>query len=167
MSVSFYACDSVTHQGVTNTWFTPQEIIKPLGHFDLDPCTQTYRPFDTAADHICEDMGEDGFASQWEGRVWLNPPYGKETARWLEKLSRHGNGVALIFARMDTQWAQNMGRVADAGNFRKGRIAFVKVNGEKSTNAATGSMLLAFGQNNVEPISRLPGVVFKKSEIFS
>jgi hypothetical protein len=112
-------------------------------------------------------MGEDGFVSQWSGRVWLNPPYGKETSRWLEKLADHGNGVALIFARMDTQWAQNMLRKADAVNFLKGRIAFIRVSGKKATNAGMGSMLLAFGQNNVEPISRLPGVVFKKSQIFS
>jgi len=49
---SFLACDSVTHEGQTNTWFTPREILTALGPFDLDPCTQSFRPFDTAARHI-------------------------------------------------------------------------------------------------------------------
>lgn len=162
---AFFACDSVTHEGQTNTWFTPQEIVTTLGPFDLDPCTQTFRPYDTAARHICEDAGECGLASKWEGRVWLNPPYGKAIPKWLGKLADHGNGIALVFSRTETGWGQAMIGRADAVNFIKGRIAFIRKDGKPSTNAGTGSMLLAFGRENVEAIKRLPGVIFMQNAL--
>ena len=157
---SFFSCDSVTHEGRTNTWFTPQKIVTALGPFDLDPCTQTFRPYDTATRHICEDLGECGLRGGWEGRVWLNPPYGKEIAKWLSKLADHGNGIALVFSRTETEWCQAMIARADAVNFLKGRIAFIRKDGVPSTNAGTGSILLAWGRENVEAIKRLPGVIF-------
>jgi hypothetical protein len=156
---SFYACDNTAHEGLTNTWFTPQEIITTLGTFDLDPCTQTYRPYDTATRHICEDAGECGLASKWEGRVWLNPPYGKTIGTWLERLVDHGNEVALVFSRTETIWAQTILKRADAVNFIAGRISFLSINGKMSSNAANGSMLLAFGEQNVEAIKRIKGTI--------
>lgn len=164
-SLSFFSCDSTTHEGLTNTWFTPPEIIATLGVFDLDPCTQTFRPYNTANNHICEDSGECGLSVNWSGRVWLNPPYGKGISKWLNKLAEHGNGIALVFSRTETEWAQNIIKKADAVNFLKGRIAFIRKDGIASTNAGTGSMLLAFGKENVEAIKKLPGVIIVGKQI--
>jgi hypothetical protein len=164
MGSAFFACDSVTHEGETNTWFTPQDIIKTLGPFDLDPCTQSYRPFDTALRHICEDKGECGLSVKWQGRVWLNPPYGRTIARWLSKLADHGDGIALVFSRTETTWAQSLLSRADSVNFLKGRIAFLRANGKPVTNAGTGSMLLAFGAANVEAIKRIEGVIYTPND---
>ena len=157
---AFFACDSVAHAGNTNTWFTPKDIITILGPFDLDPCTQSYRPFDTAKRHVCEDKGECGLTAKWEGRVWLNPPYGRMIARWLSKLADHGDGIALVFSRTETSWAQSLLARANAVNFLKGRIAFLRADGKPVTNAGTGSMLLAFGAANVEAIKRIEGVIY-------
>lgn len=162
---TFIACDSVSHEGQTNTWFTPEKLIRDLGPFDLDPCTQSYRPFDTASRHFCEDLGRDGLADKWFGRVWLNPPYGRKINLWLNKLADHGNGVALVFARTETAWGQSIIKRADAVNFISGRIAFWKQDGKPVTNAGTGSMLLAFGAANVEAIKRIEGVVFETNRL--
>jgi hypothetical protein len=35
--------------------------------------------------------------------VWLNPPYGTSTARWLARMAEHGNGIVLIYARVETR----------------------------------------------------------------
>lgn len=161
---SLFACDSVSHEGATNTWFTPQTLIKSLGPFDLDPCTQSYRPFDTALTHICEDTGQCGLTSQWRGRVWLNPPYGRMISMWLDKAFEHNNVVALVFNRSETQWGQKAIASADAVNFIKGRISFVKADGNPVTNAGTGSMLIAYGMNNVKVIQTIPGVVFTRQQ---
>lgn len=162
MSKSFTSCDSPGNIGRTNTWFTPRKLIEALGEFDLDPCTQSFRPFDTALKHICEDRGGDGLKEDWNGRVWLNPPYGKEIERWLRKMVKHGNGVALTFTRLETRWAQWVIPKADAVNFLDRRVQFLKINGKSAANSAgTGSMLLAFGKENVEAISRVPGLLFK------
>jgi hypothetical protein len=92
--------------------------------------------------------------------VWLNPPYGREIAKWLAKLADHGNGVALVFSRTETGWGQEMIQRADSVNFVKGRISFLRKDGNPATNAGSGSMLLAFGPENVEAIKRIPGVIF-------
>ena len=66
-------------------WLTPPAIIQALGEFDLDPCapSDARRPWDTAQRHFCVE--QNGLAQEWNGRVWLNPPYGLEAARWLER----------------------------------------------------------------------------------
>lgn len=60
------------------TWLTPPEIIRALGEFDLDPCCPPAMPWSTAKKMVCRP--DDGLAVTWEGRVWLNPPYGRERA---------------------------------------------------------------------------------------
>jgi hypothetical protein len=156
---SFYACSNPNHKGNTNTWFTPRTIIEPLGKFDLDPCSQSYRPFDTAWRIFCEDKDDDGLQLPWFGRVWLNPPYGRDIGKWLEKLAAHGNGIALVFARTETIWAQKAMAAATAINFLSGRISFIRADGRADTNAATGSMLLAYGGDNATAIEALPGKI--------
>lgn len=83
-------------------WLTPPEIVRALGEFDLDPCSPVNRPWDLARRNYTID--DDGLAQEWTGRVWCNPPYGDETALWLERMRIHGNGVALTFARTETAW---------------------------------------------------------------
>ena len=71
---------------LTDTWLTPPEILEALGSFDLDPCAAPDpRPWPTAAWHIARPA--DGLAATWAGRVWLNPPYGPATGRWLGRLA--------------------------------------------------------------------------------
>ena len=91
-------------EGATNIWLTPPEISRQLGNFDLDPCflPEDIRPWDTATKHYTEE--DDGLAQDWVGRVWLNPPYGKETTFWLDKMAKHNHGTALIYARTETKW---------------------------------------------------------------
>lgn len=87
--------------GRTNEWLTPPEIVAAPGPFDLDPCSPVSRPWPTARVHYT--LEDDGLSMPWAGRVWLNPPYGPETARWLQRLAGHGDGVALVFARTETE----------------------------------------------------------------
>jgi len=144
------------HQGATmkkDEWLTPPEIIEALGEFDLDPCAPVARPWSTAAKHYT--LEDNGLLMSWEGRVWLNPPYGKETGQWLGKLADHGNGVALIFARTETKtWFDCVWYKADAVLFIKGRLFFYHVDGTQSTNSSGApSALIAYGQNNVEALA--------------
>lgn len=70
----------------THVWLTPPEIIGALGPFDLDPCAApSPRPWDTALRHI--ELPEDGLTAAWSGRVWCNPPFGRETAKWLRRIA--------------------------------------------------------------------------------
>jgi hypothetical protein len=88
----------------------------------------------------------------WEGRVWLNPPYGKETIKWVKKLAAHGDGIALIFARTDTKMFQeivfpNMSGIL----FLEKRLSFCKGDGTiYPGNAGAPSVLVAFGKENAQ-----------------
>lgn len=134
-------------------WLTPPEIIKALGSFALDPCSPgDRRPWDTASIHY--DIHVNGLAKPWEGRVWLNPPYGRETAKWLDRLADHGDGVALIFARTETDmFFRHVWERADAILFLRGRLHFHHVDGRRAeANAGAPSCLVAYGARNVHAL---------------
>lgn len=134
-------------------WLTPPEIISALGEFDLDPASPGIRrPWDTAKDHY--SVFDDGLCKPWAGRVWLNPPYGRETGCWLSKLADHGNGIALIFARTETEmFFSQVWERADAVLFLRGRLHFHHVDGRRAAaNAGAPSCLVAYGRNNAEAL---------------
>ena len=132
-------------------WLTPPEIINSLGEFDVDPCTPINRPWDTALIHY--NKNDDGFTKEWHGRVWCNPPYGRETFQWINKLAAHGNGMTLIFARTETiGFHSEVWNKAYAIFFFKGRLKFHYVDGTQGQCANAPSCLVAYGQNNVEAI---------------
>ena len=135
------------HQGKTNVWLTPKDIIQRLGPFDLDPCAAPHpRPWNTATTHIVE--AEDGLSRVWSGLVWCNPPYGSQTSVWLEKLSNHsGGGIALVFARTETKWFQSVAHKASLFFFPEGRIRFCRPDGSLGDGSAGApSVFLAFGE---------------------
>jgi DNA N-6-adenine-methyltransferase (Dam) len=127
-------------------WYTPPEVFEALGiEFDLDPAAPPGGvPWVPAARHFCR--ADDGLSQPWRGRVWLNPPYGRDVGRWLERLASHGDGLALVFARTDTDWFHKAFALATAVCFIKGRLRFVSGDGNIAPSAAGApSMVLAYG----------------------
>ena len=62
--------------------------------------------------------------------MWLNSPYGPETALWLEALVRHGDGIALLFARTETEMFHRwVWREAASVFFLEGRLHFYDLKG--------------------------------------
>ncbi len=140
------------NEGVTNVWLTPPEIVKALGPFDLDPCAMVDQPWRTAKKQFTAE--DDGFTQEWKGRVWCNPPYGRWSGAWLERMAEHRNGIALIFARTETaMFFEQVWEKADALLFLKGRLFFYRPDGVQAKhNAGAPSVVLAYGQNNVKAL---------------
>lgn len=133
-------------------WLTPPELLDKLGAFDLDPCSPINRTWPTAAHHLT--IIDDGLRHPWQGRVWLNPPYGDQTGRWLERLRAHGDGIALVFARTETAWFFAHAWDADALLFLDQRLNFHHVDGTRSSfNSGAPSVLLAYGSHNVTALA--------------
>ena len=126
-------------------WLTPPHIIRALGCFDLDPCAPINRPWPTAGQHYT--IEDDGLRQEWRGRIWLNPPYGRESGKWLARLAQHGQGTALIFARTETAlWFDHVWPEASAILFIQGRLHFHHVDGTRAkANAGAPSALVAYG----------------------
>lgn len=135
-----------SHQrgGGHDEWLTPPEILAHLGTFDLDPCAPIVRPWDTATKHYTVE--DDGLAQKWEGRVWMNPPFGKEAAKWLRAMSIHRNGIALVAARTETRaWFDYVWPCAFGILFLRGRPHFHYVDGTKAkANSGAPICLIAY-----------------------
>lgn len=131
-------------------WLTPPHIIEELGPFDLDPCSPVIRPWDTAKNYY--NAIDNGLWQPWFGRVWLNPPYGRETVKWMHRLSAHGNGIALIMARTETNmFFAHVWQKAQGILFLRGRISFHHVDGSLSKhNCGAPSVLVAYGYDNAD-----------------
>lgn len=143
-----------TNGRANDEWLTPPEILGALGAFDLDPCAPIQRPWAMAKEHYT--ILDNGLMLPWSGRVWMNPPYGLEASDWLAKLAAHGNGLALIFARTETEmFRRYVWEKADAVFFFYGRLYFYDTEGKKAkANAGAPSCLVAYGGKNVEAIER-------------
>jgi len=126
----------------SDEWYTPPTVFDALGlTFDLDPAAPSGGvPWVPAARHFTKE--EDGLAQPWDGRVWLNPPYGRGTEQWLRRLV---DGLALVFARTDTAWFQRIAPKATALCFVGGRLRFHRPDGTAGDTAPAPSLLVAFG----------------------
>lgn len=140
-------------------WLTPPHILGALGRFNLDPCSPIDRPWPTADQHYTKI--DNGLLKPWYGRVWCNPPYGREAGKWLARMASHGRGTALIYARTETDdfftqvWAK-----ATALLFLRGRLFFLHVDGTVAKHNSGGpSVLVAYGQDDAKILGKcgLPG----------
>lgn len=127
-------------------WITPRHVLDALGTFDLDPCAPINPPWVAAPKRYT--IEDDGLSQPWTGRVFCNPPYGNETGKWLERMNDHGNGIALIFARTETDMFHRwVWESASAVLFLRGRLYFHHVDGKRAeSNAGAPSCLVAYGQ---------------------
>lgn len=129
-------------------WLTPPHVLQALGTFDLDVCAPVVRPWSMAQRHFT--WQDNGLLQAWAGRVWCNPPYGRETGRWLARCAEHQNATALIFARTETSdWVEHVWGKAAAIFFLFGRLHFHHVDGRRAAaNAGAPSALIAYDEPN-------------------
>ncbi len=162
MTKSFVKTDPQNHNS-ENTWFTPKVFVETLGEFDLDPCTSINRPFDTAKNHYCLDGNQDGLSLPWEGRLFINPPYGKELCGFVERfINEKPKGVMLIFARMGSKEMQSILRSGAFVYLLRKRIHFVEKNGIKKTNAGTDSCLVFYDFYEIMNCNKFEGVLIQE-----
>lgn len=162
----------------THEWYTPAWIFEELGlEFDLDPCHPIERLLWVPAARRYTVL-DNGLVQVWDGSVWLNPPYDPPEqpcktkcdkkrclerghcvdeyvpglVDWMAKMHEHGRGVALVFARTDTDWFARYVAEADGVLFLRRRVRFVGADGKpkpgkdgKVGSPGAGSMLVAWG----------------------
>lgn len=130
------------------TWETPMELFDKLDEkfqFTLDPCClpQSAR----VANYFTPE--DDGLIQDWGNNiVFMNPPYGREIKKWMEKAvdawKKGATVVCLVPARVDTSWWWNAVVETHASvTFIKGRLKFG--NGEnRAKNSAPFPSALIF-----------------------
>ena len=94
-------------------------------HFTLDVCALK----ENAKCKRFFSPEEDGLKQPWEGACCMNPPYGREIGRWMEKaLNESEKGalvVCLVPARPDTEWWHKFALRGEI-RFLRGRLKFGK-----------------------------------------
>jgi hypothetical protein len=74
--------------------YTPPYIFEALGlEFDLDVCGPV-GGLDWIPAKKTYSIEDDGLIQDWNGRVWMNPPYSKPSP-WVDKWLENGNGVMI------------------------------------------------------------------------
>jgi hypothetical protein len=99
---------------------------------------------------------DDGLSKKWFGRVWLNPPFGREAVMWLRRMAEHRNGIALIPARTETQmFYECVWGTAVAVLFVKGRPHFYYPNGKRAPfNSGAPICLIAYSVADAEILDK-------------
>jgi phage N-6-adenine-methyltransferase len=139
------ARQNIHFSSATDEWATPQFLFDELcwifGGFTLDPCA-------TPENAKCPQFftrAENGLAQTWEGKIFCNPPYGREIGKWVRKAfeeSLHGAlVVCLLPARTDTRWWQDYAKRGHV-RFLKGRLKF----GDAKNAAPFPSAIVTFGR---------------------
>lgn len=98
-------------------WKTPKAVYQVLDaefQFDHDPCPP--KPL------------KDGLSSEWGSSNYVNPPYGRELPKWIEKgFNEWQKGKTVVFlipSRTDTRWWHDFCMKATEIRFIKGRLKF-------------------------------------------
>lgn len=126
----------------TDLWETPQDFFDELDrefHFELDVCA-------TAENRKCRKFFtkvEDGLSQEWKGICWMNPPYGREIGKWVQKAYesslKGATVVCLIPARTDTKWFHDY-CIHGEIRFIRGRLKF----GNSNNSAPFPSAVVIF-----------------------
>ena len=140
--------DTAVHfSSASADWPTPQDFFDKLHaefDFTLDPCSdeknRKCEKFFTAAD--------DGLAQAWDGRVFMNPPYGRTIGKWMRKAYESAQEdaeivVCLVPARTDTAWWHDYAMKGEI-RFIRGRLKF----GGHSNSAPFPNAVVVFSNPN-------------------
>jgi ParB family chromosome partitioning protein len=121
-----------------------------LGAFDLDPASSDIANETVKAARFFT-IDDDGLQQEWNGRVWLNPPYSQpHIAQFMEKMAaefhsgRVSEAIALTHNYTDTKWFQLAAIASTAICFTRGRIAFLSPADEKAS-PTQGQAFFYFG----------------------
>ena len=128
----------------TEEWETPLYVFNVLNvefDFQVDVCATS----ENAKCKIFFNKDIDGLKQEWSPfRCWMNPPYGKNISKWMNKAysesQRGALVVCLIPARTDTKWWHEWVMKAAEVRFISGRISF----GDKKQSAPFPSCVVIF-----------------------
>ena len=148
--IPFYSGTALQSQH--NEWYTPTRLIdvleQALGRFDLDPCAETDNPqLARSRASICYSEKDNGLNKPWFGTVFVNPPYGRGIAKWVEKCrteyedGRADSVIALLASRTDTAWWHEHIEGKAQTFFLRGRLKF----GDGKNSAPFPSAIVVWG----------------------
>jgi len=134
--------------GTSDDYYTPPFIFEALGlTYDMDVCSPPNgSPWIPARRFL--SLIDDGLATDWIGRVWMNPPYSKPTP-WIDKWLQHGNGIGLVASSRSASFNRLWECEDVAFLLLPGTLKFMKPNGE-SRGIFMPTALIGIGAENIQ-----------------
>jgi hypothetical protein len=145
----------------SNEWYTPKVYMDAvhavLGAIDVDPASnaEANKLVQAAAFY---DVLTDGLVRDWRGKVFLNPPYGRDgisnQERWsLRLIEQYQAGITteailLVNAVTDRTWFQALWDFPIC--FTHHRIPFYKPGGSPGAQPVCGSAFVYLGANHIQ-----------------
>ena len=141
---------------VSHEQYTPLDFLSKLfrfsGEIDLDPCSNSLEsPQVTAKHHFTKEL--DGLSQHWQGKVYVNPPYGREISKWVNKAvceyksERSSEIYILLPSRTDTKWHKSLDKYSRC--YLTGRLKFQNL-ANQNNSAPFPSVLFYLGDRNNE-----------------
>jgi ParB family chromosome partitioning protein len=142
----------VVNNSKDDEWYTPAKYIESarevLGRIDLDPASNDFANKTVKADRYFTEES-NGLEQEWSGNIWMNPPYSTALlSQFADKLisSNFSQAIVLVNNATETAWFEKMISKASAIVFHKGRIRFVKRDGEHGA-PLQGQAFIYYGDN--------------------
>jgi hypothetical protein len=135
-----------THDLVNNAtsddYYTPAYIFEALNlNFDMDVCAPlggiAWIPAKKSLSII-----DDGLITDWEGLVWMNPPYSAPND-WIYKFVAHNNGLCLV-PTSKANWFKFIWEKADGAMVMPPNLKFIKA--EKVAQIQFQTIIFSMGR---------------------
>lgn len=147
----------VSNNSGETEWYTPQEYINAarnaMGSIDIDPASSEIANKTVRATTYFT-IQDNGLSKDWNGNVWMNPPYAQPTvtyfcdlltAKYLSKEIKQA--CVLLNNATETKYIQNMLASCSAICFIEGRVKFIDKSGKAGSAPLQGQIILYFGIN--------------------
>lgn len=141
----------------SNEWYTPSIYIEAvrelMGEIDIDPASNAYVNEKIVKATTYYNIEANGLSKKWNGRVWINPPYGyasgsNNQGTWSHYLIRQfedgitKEAVLLVNANTEAKWFQPLYDYLIC--FTNHRIRFYNIDGI-SSQPTQGNAFVYFG----------------------
>ena len=126
--------------------YTPAWIFDALGlQFDLDVASSNSDQIIVPATKKFT-IEDDALTKEWNGRVWMNPPFSKPSP-WVDKWLTHANGIALLPLSGNSRWWRALWESGADVAMIKPNTGFTNPEG-KEQKIMYGISLWAIGHDN-------------------
>lgn len=159
----------VSNNSGNNEWYTPTKFLdiarEVMGSIDTDPASSEVANENVMADTIYTEE-DNGLEQNWEGNVWLNPPYAQPliqqfAEKLIEEIDKGNTKQAMVLVNnaTETKWFNTLSSKAKAIWFMRGRVKFLDSEGNPANSPLQGQAILYFGDNIDRFVDNCEGLV--------
>lgn len=145
---------AVLTSSASDEWYTPPAYIDlaraVMGGIDLDPASNARAQVWIQATTYYT-FRDNGLEQPWQGRLWLNPPYGAQVGQWIGKAAQAldtgavSQAVLLVRPSPGSSWYQALSSRFPCCLTHK-RIRFIDASGQEQTSPVHGNAFFYLGE---------------------